>query len=744
MSLVKVGPGLFENYTFIARPHREFSSSSSGLTGTIKVYPQASVVEKNSSKDNYIFSDSSGSLYDEINSTATDISVGVLNYIDSVNSLSSSPRSSKEVKVVRFVPSPELNKDTRRKGVIKSILYPFYASAYPSCAFWGNFNYLSLNFVSGSGFSSDAALAYPSPNLKLAPNDAFTFEFYIKPTMRTAGSYNAGTILHMSSSFAISIISGSQLNPEGKPDSFKIQLQLSHSSETSPSSVDFSNLSYPNDLIFTSSDDITFNGWHHVAIRWGGTASNFGSGSFFIDGIASGDFSIPSSSLNYSDDSNALFIGNFYDGENAGSNKIEGLFKSVDVLNEGFSDVFSSIENYPSFVMKDQLGAELHEIRIWNEFRDISLIRSGASQSPGKDENLKFYLGPHFTHESVDRNILYSPFLSFSAIMIDTPVNTQMAFNSNGHLINAENHLRDHITGYFPRLINMTSSLQSGTPTSGMTANDYLFNDTKSIKKNLLILPCDNGKFTPDFTLLSTSSETPYFIFTNSRVDLSNIVTKITSSDSPDWSSAYLSPDNLDGDFPAHGFSYIQSGTRDPSSNLVSIFDISNLYYGSKIHPETFSITDSNFTGSNGLLSFTLKDNGMGGLYRADATTTHAKWNAVGSLIYEEGLAVITAPYFGDLFGKDSFSMNFQGEKPVHTLTANISVPAYKINSSSMPNYLPLTASDYANESKENFVYINRVNLHDENFNIVGRADLAQSIPKRTSDKFIIRTKFDF
>ena len=188
----------------------------------------------------------------------------------------------------------------------------------------------------------------------------------------------------------------------------------------------------------------------------------------------------------------------------------------------------------------------------------------------------------------------------------------------------------------------------------------------------------------------------------------------------------------------------IYQRTKDQSSNLVTFFDASNLFYGGKIHPGTYELTDSNVTGSQGLLSVTLKDNGMGGLYRADATTPHAKWNSVGSLLYEEGIAVITSPYLGEMFGKDSFEVTFKGEHRVPLLTTNVTIPAFGINSSSMPSYQPLTASDYANEVGDPITYITRINFHDENLNIIAKAELAQPIAKRLADKFIIRTKFDF
>ena len=107
--------------------------------------------------------------------------------------------------------------------------------------------------------------------------------------------------------------------------------------------------------------------------------------------------------------------------------------------------------------------------------------------------------------------------------------------------------------------------------------------------------------------------------------------------------------------------------TRDSSSNEVVFFDTSNLFYGNKIRPESFSIEDPNLSGSGGPVKMKLKDNGQGGLYRADCEGPHAKWNAVGSLIYEEGIAVIKSPNI-PFFGKDEWKVEFEGEHNIHCL----------------------------------------------------------------------------
>ena len=74
----------------------------------------------------------------------------------------------------------------------------------------------------------------------------------------------------------------------------------------------------------------------------------------------------------------------------------------------------------------------------------------------------------------------------------------------------------------------------------------------------------------------------------------------------------------------------------------------------------------------------------------------------------------------------------------------NIPCPKGKINSSSNPNFKELKPSDYASDTSDKFVYISSINLHDENFNIVGRANLAQPIAKRDTDGYLFRLKMDF
>jgi hypothetical protein len=186
---------------------------------------------------------------------------------------------------------------------------------------------------------------------------------------------------------------------------------------------------------------------------------------------------------------------------------------------------------------------------------------------------------------------------------------------------------------------------------------------------------------------------------------------------------------------------YVASGDAD--SSLTSIFDVSNLYYGDRILPGSFVLTDHDFTGSHGKLKITLRDDGMGGLYRADSATPHAKWNNVGNLYYNEGIAFIKSPHLHRM-GKTNFAVSMLGENEVHVMTIDVPCPAGQINLSNNPTFKKLKPSEDINETAEEFVYITGIDLLDDNLNVVARASLAQPIAKRVSDEFLFKLKVDF
>ena len=142
-------------------------------------------------------------------------------------------------------------------------------------------------------------------------------------------------------------------------------------------------------------------------------------------------------------------------------------------------------------------------------------------------------------------------------------------------------------------------------------------------------------------------------------------------------------------------------------------------------------------------MTFKVRDDGRGNLYRADSKTAHAKWSSVGNILYEEGIAVIKTPNM-PFFGKDSFRVTFNGERNVYVLEVVVPAVTSLFNSSSNPTYKELAPSDYVSETAKKFTYLTGINLHDNNLNVIGRANLAQPIIKREEDRVVVRLRMDF
>ncbi|MAE84047.1 MAG: hypothetical protein CMB80_14995, partial [Flammeovirgaceae bacterium] len=591
----------------------------------------------------------------------------------------------------------------------------------------------------GEFYPNDTRLT-KGTNVYLPASGAFSLECYINPRY-TCGEpdteFTAGTILHMSSTFALSLVSGSSRDVNGYTDGFRLLLQLSHSAEIAPTQIplNLANNAYAKsteyhnvgadhgDLIFLSSDNsLKRNHWHHVSVRWGADVINDGSGSFVVDGVEDSIFVISSASAFTDDfgftaggtqaDADALFVGNFFDGSNNTSNGslISEFFNSQAARVQGTSDAFNGAyptegesvtlanglatdyEPDPStYRLDNPLNAEIHDIKIFDTYRAISQIVSSSQRGSNVIESGQlFYLPPFFVKETRQREVLQTPFQSYKTTT-DDPFNVALSFGVDGHLLNLENFCREFVRGEYPRLLSLTASSLGLQTDTAETCNNFLFKSGSVRKRNLTVLPCDNGKFFPGFSLLEsgTVSSRPasgsnlekhtndFGSLDLGLISLTDLVT--TSSlmpglfqyavrDDSDRNAAvssgsilgrgFVNPENLYPD--AVGTGSIAAGimggtpenpgvvsgsiltifqrTRDNSSNAVVFFDISNMFYGNKIKPETFKLTDSNVTGSGGAVSITVRDNGNGNLYRADSATVHAKWSSVGNILYEEGI----------------------------------------------------------------------------------------------------------
>jgi hypothetical protein len=804
MSLFKLDKTYFDTFKVLAKPKRTFSSSSSGVVGAIPVFPGASTQMKEvvlSFSDNRVDYETAEALRQDIIKTGVKKS-SMEEYLTAVNKETANARLNKQVEILRFEPSFRFTTDTVRKSVIKNVLYPYYRQKYGKACNWAFTNYNSLNFFSTSDNTvpQDAVLIYPATgSYKYRPTGSFSFEFYINPRYHEftrAGEFPAGTLLHLSSSFAVSLVSGSSRDHNGFVDGYRLMLQLSHSAEIEPSQCSLgltdSTRSAPYDFIFSSSDNsLNRNTWHHCCIRWDNNTQN-STGSFVIDGVTKGTFDIPSSALSGSylqrelpslvtrdgiacnlGPPDALFVGNFYVGPNStdpsGDEDFTAQFFNTAVAqSDGIYDYYgaagSGVPDPDDFSFTHPLNAEVHELKIYNRYRndlEIQDAMNNGVQSLSKEKSggLLFYLPPFFVKDTNTRDILQTPFQT-SRGSTDDPFNVPLSFGVGGHYLNLENFTKEFVEGVWPRLFALSGSTIN-TSTGWTSANNFLFSTGSVRKRNLTILPNDNGLFIPNFgileqdaTDLSSEGSLSLFVDDLGRKDLSLVNLSVllptasvgrgllgTESEGS-ISTALQGPTPDDPSVPAGSILTIYNRTRDPSSNEVAIFDASNLFYGNKIDPGTYKITDSAITGSGGRVAISLSDH-SGSLYRADCLSPHAKWNSVGTMLYEEGIATVQTPLI-PRFGIDQFEISFDGQQNIHVLRIDVPAERGSLSMSSNPSYTSLSPSDQPADKNMPFCYITNVNLLDENLNVISKTNFSQALVKRENDRFVVRIKLDF
>jgi len=699
-------------------------------------------------------------------------------YMQAVDDAPVPAKFKKTIDVFRFDPPvTKFQKNSAVKNNIRKVIMPYYKTAYQNSEF-SYTNYHTLNFFTGSVFPTASCLMYPNHTKDdkayiYSPKDQFTVDFWINPRYKIEKDkeYKAGTILHMSSSIAVSLLTGSHFDEQGRTDKFRLLLQLSQSADYPPSSFDPDNLTglWPRDLVYATSDNsLSYNNWHKVSIRWGGTNINNASGSIIVDEVSK-SFRIPSSSLLYTAGSDIVFVGNYYDGPN---DNLPKFFNSKAELNEGVTDwndgaagAADPLEN--SYSLSHPLNAEIHDLKIYNKFLYNSQLAAIKNKAPENKDNLIFYVPPFFQKETRTRNVIQTPFQDIKS-KTDDPFNVAFSFGVGGKLINLENFTRELIQGEFPRLFHLTASTINVT-IEDITADEYVYgtipeskmsmagasyNSGSIAKRNLTILPNDNGLFRPNYFPLVTSSrasspfKTPGGGIDYSTISLENLVPSSSLFEGLVFQTGSIfdqivgaSPENP-GVAPGAVLTIAQR-TRDLSSNEVVVFDISNLYYGNRIHPGSFVAIDHDLTGSRGKVKLTFKDNKMGGLYRGDCLTKQAQFTNYGNIFYDEGIAIIKTPH-AFYFAKDKTDLQFKGEHNMHVMTINAFCPKGMFNSSSNPQYKLLSASNDANDENSKFVYISGINVHDDNLNVIMRANLAQPVIKRESDGFLFKIKKDF
>jgi len=764
MALIPITPDLIENVTLALHPKRTFISSSLGVTGSVPLISRPSILNKQVQPVTSAFVEGTINSINgylkaasfKVNSGIPDVSGDLSAYIRYAHDQSNTLLNDIKFSPLRYAQPVNFSNDNGSpfflKTSIRKVMMPFYRHGYSICDFSCG-NYHSLNFFSSSNLNNQTAIVYAnttsSDGRQYTPPSDFTIDFYINPRyLSPSGSeFTAGTILHLSSTFALSLVTGSSRDNNQNVDKFRLLLQLSQSADVRPSSLSIpaveSGLSFPKDLIFVSNDNsLEYNKWQHVTIRWGSSQRSYGSGSIIIDNNIT-NFTVPSSSIATYKNSDALIVGNYFEGSDFNAK----FFNANVATDEGIPEFSGFTADPVGFAFRHPLQAELHDLKILKRCISNIDIQNFASQSPGSDPDLVFYVPPQFSTITNSRNVLVTPFQSTTKTT-ESPFNADMSLGVNGFYMNLENFVKDYTTNQFPRLYNLTGS--ETLVAVNQTANEILYGYSNVAKRNLTILPNDNGLQKPYLT--NIESENSEFFkndlgnFDYSIISMRQIISGgFNSGLASNYQTSFGSGDASPEDPIASNGPYltVSQRFRDTSSNQVVIFDMSNLSYGRRIMPSSYTLQDTSLSGSHDKVKISIKDDGFGSLYRCDALTKHAKWSSVGNVFYNEGVSVITSPSLA-LFGKDKFEMNLTGEQYTPVMVVNVPCPGSLINSSSNPTYESFPVTQNPNEREDRFVYITGINLHDENLNVIMRANLAQPIAKRDSDEFMFRIKYDF
>lgn len=770
MALQRLTADDFEFFTLETNPKRTYVSSSAGITGSVNLFARRSPVEKEvlplSAFSQSFFRDEN---VDDIRklavfNTSSNIKGDVEAYMAVVQEQQQSARKQQKLEIYRFVPPFRLNSNFLRKSLTREILMPYYRPVYPR-GHYNVANYNVMNFFTASNVPEDSVLLYPNPvatdgsgsNYQIS--GAFSFDFYIKPKYTTVdenAAYKPGAILHLSNSYCLSLHTGSSRDLEGRPNRFKIGVQLGVDATTTPSNASAGPLTF-----FSSENALSIDGWNHVTITWGGPNYNNGSGSIRINDRFDSSFVITESLFlgHYtgSTDPSVLCVGNYYEGGNNLFSSMDRFFAADTAEREGLLELNGTggVFEPDAYQFTHPLNAEIHEIKLYDKYLTTSASIALSSSGPTDLNNLRLYIPPFFTYESPFRkNVgttggeLVTPFFAKDA-STNTPFAAQMAFSCGGFYMNLENYVRDFATGNYPRLWNLTGSVTSPPSTTILSANDFLYATGSNIKRLYQILPSDNGRFNPNYDMLSALTQSRFVNdLGNSEpgaVSLNNIVSDTFDSRAVKTSGSILNdilgarPEDI-STLPGNSLAILHR-TEDSSSNQVVIFDISNMFYGLRIKPGTLTLQDTQLNFAD--FGMTIKDDGRGNLYRAEASGEHPTWASVGNVFYDEGIVIIKAPQFY-FFGLNQFELNFEGEQNLHVLTINSFARPVMQTSSSNPSFRSQPSSTNANETDEKFVYITAVNVHDENLNVIARAKLAQPIVKRSGDKMLFKVKLDY
>jgi len=551
-------------------------------------------------------------------------------------------------------------------------------------------------------------------------------------------------------------------------------------------------------VVFSPSDIIQKNEWNHVFVAvTDNLSSGYKSHSLFLNGeIVTGSITnylsgeqFNRSYVNTSGHSNPhIVVGNKI--ENASD--YDEFFVESYASNEMYS---GSLTTEPSVTFESPLSGEVHDISFFT-YNDTSISyeyllsnrTTTLDLSDGKrDPNVDFYLPVLFA--AVEGQYIRTNLNTFNISDSQTSISMSLSPHENFFLSNDIRFPEVNITSFlgafsqdekdlnYPRCVGMQSL---GDISLDESYYSNIFDDNAHVPaaelstvftRNNLIRSCDNGLFTHDFDVVDSNMSTlnspnqkKYFLSSSmgnrdiSHVSMKNYLSESITFDrnghyvdNPHPSdfienkktlSCPLFDSNIDARHPSDGFTpSLYAVTKYRHSNLVTIIDIPQMFYSKRIHPGTFEFAENNLTGSNGMLTYNIKDNGLGALYRNDSAVPDT-FNKCGIILYELGIVILTHPSLC-LVGKTDYSVKFKGEKDLNVLNVNAHIGKFEFNESSNISYNSIgKIGDSSNENE--IVMITGIEYLDENLNVVMRSNLSQPVSKREFDEIMFRSRIDF
>lgn len=434
------------------------------------------------------------------------------------------------------------------------------------------------------------------------------------------------------------------------------------------------------------------------------------------------------------------------------------------------------------------LNAEVHDIKLWGKRLSEPEIASlqTSSVTPDKYDDVRFWLPPFFTKESVTRKTEpVSPFFDFGSVISSSyPFAARLALSTNGFYPNLENFLEDRATGMPPIQWNLRwFGNETVSSVVEKTSDQWLYENlvsSSAIRKRLYtVLPCDHGNFNPCFNTIEAHNYTDESFYnqfgtkTRGRINLKDGLYFVPEGDDETSSSiveiaaapSQRSMLGLSNDLtssivndlygarpenttlaPGNGFA-VWHRLQSADSHNVVLFDISNLYYGESIKPGSVELYTNDLSGSGGAFGFSMVDNSRGGLIRADADSTIAEWSTLGTVLYEEGIIIIKYPML-TFFGNNGWTLKFKGTRNIYVFSLEAVANPMTCTESADPIFsniqLPEQVDYNPNEQDRKQVFIGSVLIHDENMNVIMRSTFSQPIVKKSGDKILTRLKIDF